>query len=96
MPSTEPEPFGLVAVEAMLAQKPVIASNHGGLTEIIKDKQTGLLFEPNNIQQLISSIEVLINDKDLRIQMGERGYKRAIEEFSIQKHITQIEKILEN
>jgi len=41
VPSIEPEPFGLVAVEAMLANKPVIASNHGGLTEIIINNYNG-------------------------------------------------------
>jgi len=41
IPSTEPESFGLVAIEAMAAAKPVIASNHGGLTEIIVAGETG-------------------------------------------------------
>ncbi|HLO74374.1 MAG TPA: glycosyltransferase family 4 protein [Flavobacterium sp.] len=94
VPSIEPEPFGLVAVEAMLASKPVVASNHGGLTEIIDHQQTGFLIEPNNIQELINAIEKLINDKKLRLDMGQKGYKRAAEEFSIQKHVSKIEKVL--
>ena len=43
VPSTEPEPFGLVALEAMLAKKPVIAAKHGGLTEIIDENKTGFI-----------------------------------------------------
>jgi len=94
VPSTEPEPFGLVAVEAMLASKPVVASNHGGLTEIVEQLQTGFLIEPNNIQELTNAIEKLINDEKLRLEMGQKGYTRAIEEFSIQKHVSKIEKVL--
>lgn len=96
VPSIEPEPFGLVALEAMLAKKPVIASNHGGLTEIIEHKETGFLIQPSNVQELTNAIEILINDKQLRIEMGEKGYIRAVEEFSIQKYVSKIEKILLN
>lgn len=95
VPSTEPEPFGLVAVEAMLAKKPVIASNHGGLTEIIKNNETGFLFEPNNVQELSEAIDKLIRNEELRKEMGISGYKRVIEKFSIQKYVSNIEKILE-
>lgn len=96
VPSTEPEPFGLVAVEAMLALKPVVASNHGGLTEIIDHLQTGFLVEPNNVQELTNAIEKLIDDKKLRIEMGQKGYNRAAEQFSIQKYVSEIEKALTN
>jgi len=64
VPSTEPEPFGLVALEAMLAKKPVIASNHGGLKEIILDNHTGYFFQPNDSKALSSSIEKLIENND--------------------------------
>ena len=46
VPSTKPEPFGRVAVEAFSAGKPVIAANHGGLTEIISHSIDGFLFTP--------------------------------------------------
>ena len=94
VPSTEPESFGLVAVEAMLAKKPVIAANHGGLMEIIKNKETGFLIEPNNVQELTNAIKLLVNDKQLRLEMGEQGYLRALEKFSIQKYVSKIEKVL--
>ena len=57
LPSTEAESFGLVAVEAMLAGKPVVASNHGGPTEIVLDNETGFLFEPNNENSLAMALE---------------------------------------
>ena len=48
IPSTEPEPFGIVALEAMAASKPVIAANHGGLAEIVIQDETGLLVPPGD------------------------------------------------
>jgi len=87
VPSTEPEPFGLVAVEAMLAKKPVIAANHGGLVEIIVPNETGYLFEPNNPIELENSIKkLLLNQSDID-SFSKKGYKRAINEFSLQKHV---------
>lgn len=96
MPSTEKESFGLVALEAMMAKKPVVASNHGGLKEIVKDNKTGFLVEPNNINDLKIALEKLICNPDLRNTFGENGLKRAIENFNIQNYITKIEEILQN
>lgn len=91
VPSTEPEPFGLVSVEAMLAKKPVIGSNHGGLTEIIVNNKTGFLVEPNNEVALSEALSKLIEDAQLRTQFGENGYQRAIKEFSVEKYINSFE-----
>ena len=94
VPSTEPEPFGLVAVEAMLAKKPAIGSNHGGLTEIIVNTETGFLVEPNNEIQLAEAISKLIENPELRKLYGENGYQRAISEFSADSYVNKFEKIL--
>ncbi|MBP6099379.1 MAG: glycosyltransferase family 4 protein [Flavobacterium sp.] len=96
MPSTEKESFGLVALEAMLAKKPVVASNHGGLTEIVVDSKTGFLVEPNNIVDLKEALEKLINNPELRSDFGENGFKRAVENFSVQNYVSKIEDILQN
>ena len=93
MPSYEPEPFGLVAIEAMLAKKPVIGANHGGLMEIIVDQKTGYLIEPNNNEKLAAAICSLTEDKAKRILMGEKGYERVIQNFSIQKYTSELEAI---
>ncbi|OSY87022.1 hypothetical protein WH52_13230 [Tenacibaculum holothuriorum] len=87
VPTTDPEPFGLVAVEGMLSKKPVIAANHGGLKEIVVNKKTGLLFKPNNISALKASIESLITAKDLIKLYGEEGEKRAKTEFSLNNYV---------
>ena len=96
MPSTEAESFGLVAAEAMLAKKPVIASNHGGITEIVIDNETGYLVQPNNKIALAEAISKLIDDFQLRNQFGEKGHERVVQEFSIEKHVQQFEAVFQN
>ena len=93
VPSTEKESFGLVATEAMLSKKPVIAANHGGLSEIIINNETGLFFEPNNCEDLCNQLEKLIIDKNLRVSFGENGFKRVKDNFSSQKYVSSIEEI---
>jgi glycosyltransferase involved in cell wall biosynthesis len=96
VPSTEPEPFGLVAIEAMFAKKPVVAANHGGLMEIVVNNETGFLVEPNNKMALKEALEKLINNPELRATFGEKGLQRASENFSIENYVRKIQDILEN
>ncbi|WP_404428704.1 glycosyltransferase family 4 protein [Sutcliffiella horikoshii] len=65
------EPFGIVAIEGMAAGKPVIAARTGGLSSIINDGETGLLFEPENVSNLIEKISTLIEDPTLCGKLGE-------------------------
>lgn len=93
VPSTEPEPFGLVAVEAMLASKPVVGANHGGLREIILNNETGFLFTPNAVDDLVQKLEILILEPKKREEMGKKGQRRALSVFSVENYTRQIEKI---
>ncbi len=67
------EPFGIVALEAMAAQKAVIATNTGGLRTIIKKGNVGILFEPNNPLSLIEALEELESQPDQKFKLGENG-----------------------
>lgn len=96
MPSTEAESFGLVAVEAMLAKKPVVASNLGGLSEIVINNETGFLFDPNSKEALSEVLFKLIENPSLRSEFGEKGYERAVREFSVEKHVKNFEVVFEN
>lgn len=87
VPSTEPEPFGLVAIEAMLIGKPVIAAAHGGLTEIIKHKETGWLFKPNDLNDLYSALKQLIENKILRKKLGSNAKVNVEDRFSLEKYV---------
>jgi len=94
MPSTEKESFGLVAAEAMLAKKPVVGANHGGLKEIIINNKTGFLVEPNNEMELSKAIFTLVNNPELRKQMGENGNKRILDHFSVASYIKSFELVM--
>lgn len=82
VPSKKPEPFGRVAIEAMAAGRPVIAANHGGLTEIVVDGVTGILCPPDHPTALADSIEQLLTIPALRAQYGHAGYQRYLEKFT--------------
>lgn len=64
VPSLKPEPFGRVAIEAMSYGRPVVAARHGGLVEIIKDNEGGLLFEPNSTDDLVKKISLFVENKE--------------------------------
>lgn len=83
VPSTEPESFGIIAVEAMLSKKAVIASNLGGLSNIITDQESGLLFEVNNKNELVKSINKMIEDKAQKHFLEENGCQHAKKHFSV-------------
>lgn len=87
------EPFGRVAVEAMLCKLPVIATKSGGLKEIITSGKTGLLVDPNKKGKLEAAVKYLLDDKETRIQMGKHGKESALSKFSIDTTINNIIKL---
>lgn len=95
LPSFE-EPFGMVFVEAMAMQKPVVALASGGVAEIVEHERAGLLSEPQDIDQLADNIIRLIGDKPLCRQMGEYGRSRVYEYFNAQRMTADFEKLYKN
>lgn len=92
LPSTLPEPFGLVVTEAMASGTPVVAYNHGGASEIVVDEETGLLVPPCNINELNQKIESLIFDKEKNNYLSKNAIKRQKEMFSIESYVNSFEK----
>ncbi|KEO84015.1 glycosyltransferase family 4 protein [Tumebacillus flagellatus] len=76
------EGLGLAAIEAMLAARPVVASDIGGLPEVIVHGETGLLVPPEDPVLLASSLCYLIERPDVRERMGRLGSQRAHEKFT--------------
>jgi glycosyltransferase involved in cell wall biosynthesis len=76
------EGFPMIIVEAMMHGRPVIASNLGGIPEIVEDGVTGLLFEAGNADDLAQKIQYLWDHPDLCRQMGEAGRTKARKEYS--------------
>jgi glycosyltransferase involved in cell wall biosynthesis len=93
VPSTEPEPFGLVAVEAMAMGKPVVAARFGGLTEIVVDGATGLTFSPCDANALATALESLLCDDAMRTRLGCAGRERFDKEFSAENMWTQFTRL---
>ena len=77
VPSVWPEPFGMVALEAMAAGRPVVASAVGGLADLVVDGITGTLVPPGDAPALRSAIQELLSEPLLRARMGAEGRKRA-------------------
>ena len=81
-PSLLPESFGIVALEAAAAGKPAIASDVGGLSDIVADGETGLLVAPGDGASLRDALARLCGDGALRVRMGEAAMRRARDRFS--------------
>ena len=88
VPSTQPEPFGLVAIEGMNFNKPVIATNHGGLTEIVRDNQTGFLIAPGSADDLAAAILRYDEDRALMTKHGQAG-KIRFQDYFLEESYTQ-------
>jgi glycosyltransferase involved in cell wall biosynthesis len=93
-PSIWPEPFGLVALEAAAAGKAVIASNIGGLIDIVVDGETGILVPPGDRRALCESIERLVADESLRDRLGQAAVGRAAD-FSPEALVPRVESAYE-
>src|ERR1700682_964981 len=75
-PNLQPEPFGIAFVEALYAQKPVVATSLGGAREIV-DPACGFLVPPNDARSVATALRLLIADGPLRQKLGKAGPARA-------------------
>ncbi|WNS81956.1 glycosyltransferase [Domibacillus sp. DTU_2020_1001157_1_SI_ALB_TIR_016] len=87
------EPFGIVALEAMAFRKPVIAAATGGLKSFVLHKQTGLLFEPGNAEDLSEKIAAVLDQPGYANELGLNGHEMAKELYSWAHISAQTEKI---
>jgi glycosyltransferase involved in cell wall biosynthesis len=81
LPSFE-EPFGLVFLEAMAMERPVIAIDNGGTPEVVEHGASGLLSPPWDVPALAENIKTLVNDPELRRTFGRNGRRRVLEHFN--------------
>lgn len=78
------EAFPFVLLEALQFGLPVISSYEGGIPDMIIDNETGLLVEAHDIEKLAEKIKMLLNNPYKRIQIGEKGYKRFLEHYTLE------------
>lgn len=76
------EGFGVACLEAMAHARPVVASDVGGLRDLVVDGETGLVVPPRRPEALRAALERLLGDKELRRRLGAAGRERAREHFS--------------
>jgi len=94
LPSLQ-EGLGLAVMEAMVAAKPVIGSNVGGVYSLIKDGKTGLLVAPEDAEALSVAIIKLLKDKDLAGNLATAANSLIKSEFSLDKMAAKVEGVYE-
>lgn len=87
------EGMGLVLAEALLCGAPVVAANFGGVTDIVRDGETGLLFPARDARALAVAIERLLDDRALAMRLAVNGAARARERFTRERVAAQFAEI---
>lgn len=87
------ESFGLVLIEAMAMERPVVSTNCDGVLDIVVNEQTGLYVHPRNAAELANALVRLIDDASLRERLGKAGRKRVMELFDQRMQIDRLERI---
>lgn len=87
------ESFGLVALEAALMRRPVVAARTGGLAEVVAHGETGLLVEPESSEALAGGIALLLERRELAEEMGAAARRRARREFDLAAHVAGYEQV---
>jgi glycosyltransferase involved in cell wall biosynthesis len=90
---SEYEAFGIVLLEAMACEKPVIGSRVGGVPEAIGDEGAGVLVEYGDSRGLSRKLNGLLGDPKRRTRMGETGRRRVREKFTWSRVVDEIEKL---
>lgn len=88
------EGFPITVIEAMQHGLPVIASNVGGLRELL-DGRTGILVNPGDRRELADAIRQLYGDRELRARIGRAAQQRALEEFGFEGFVAATEALYE-
>lgn len=91
--STSGEPFGQVVIEGMAASKPVVATDGGGIPEIVVDGVTGLLVPMGDAPSMAAAICRLLEDRPLATRMGQLGRQRVLDRFTIDTTTTRVESV---
>jgi len=79
---SETESFGLAALEALSCEVPVIATDVGGLPEVVSHGECGYLLPVGDVEAMAEAALDLLSDDDKRREFGRAGRRRALEEFS--------------
>jgi glycosyltransferase involved in cell wall biosynthesis len=91
--SSHVEGLPIAVLEAMAAGLPVIATNVGGIPELVEHERTGYLVPPMDVDALCESLRRVVANPELRSQLGKAGRLRAQRNFSVERMVFEIESI---
>jgi glycosyltransferase involved in cell wall biosynthesis len=94
IPSLSEDPLPTSAIEASRTGVPVVASDRGGLPEIVQDGETGLIFESGRDDLLAECLATLLRDPKLRQEMGARARRFAAEQFDVEQFVRKFEQVI--
>ena len=91
---TTHESFGIVNLEAMACGVPIVASKIGGVPDVVKDGENGLLVPPRDSETLADAIIYLLENEDIREKMGKNGREKT-KDYSLEKIAEMTERVYE-
>jgi glycosyltransferase involved in cell wall biosynthesis len=94
MPSLR-EALGVAAMEAMACGVAVVATKVDGVPELVEDGRTGFLVESGDHEELAGKIAMLLNDNQLRTEVGRQARKRIMKRFDINKQVRRLTEALD-
>lgn len=95
VPSEWYENCSMVVLESMALAKPVIGSHIGGIPEQVLDGQTGFLFSPGNVSELVECVNRLANEPQLAAELGRGARTRLEDVYSLDRHFSSIDRVFQ-
>lgn len=89
------EAFPVVNLEALACETPVISTNVGGISDVVRDGENGILVPQNNAVGLAKALKYLLDNEDIRIKFGQEGRKWIVKHFSLEVVVERLSKIYE-
>jgi glycosyltransferase involved in cell wall biosynthesis len=96
LPSHTREGLGIAIIEAMAVERPVVASDIGGIPEVVNDSDTGLLVPPGDPEALAKATNELLQNPARAKEMGKKGRIRVKERFTAKKMLAEIEHVYQS
>ena len=87
------EAFGLVLIEAMATAKPVVSSDCDGVLDIVRDRETGLLTPPRNVDALCAAVRMLARDPAQRLAMARQAREHVLKFFALEQMLENLEAV---
>jgi len=90
------ESFGIVMLEGMMYQMPIIASRWRGVQSVVNDGENGYLVDIKNASQIVTCISSLYDDRELLANMAKESRRLFVEKYELSKYLCKIEKAMTN